>query len=131
MRDATPYATRRDDYRAPEGYGFNPDKPVAGFYSIKLRRDGPPVAIRVWFGPPLDPVTGEELDRGWRWQVQTDGGDMLDVERVWPACARSPITEGQFKHMAGLRSWAKTEAPDSPLANPAAKSDPLHNPLPF
>ena len=59
------------------------DTPIPGFYRMRLRSGGQPVGVRVWFGPPADPVTGEELDRSWRWQATVfdrDEDDMIFYE---------------------------------------------------
>lgn len=130
-RSARPYADGAAVARTFEG--FNTDVPVAGFYRMKLRSGGVLVGIRVWYGAPLDPVTGEEMDRGWRWQAQADDGGMIELDRVWPACARSPITEADFRVRQGRRRWAEKEAPDSAYANRGQKYDPLSGstPLPF
>ena len=53
---------------------------VEGFYLLNLnraRRVSIPVCI--WFGPPLDPETREEMDRAPRWQIQV-GFFLLDDE---------------------------------------------------
>ena len=62
-RDATPYAQRRQ-WVAPEGYGVDAENPTAGYYRTRLRSGGVQVGVYIWFGPPFDPETGEELDRG-------------------------------------------------------------------
>lgn len=112
--------------------GYRVDTPEAGFYRHRLVRDGHPVAVRIWFGAPLDPVTGEELDRGWRWQA-TANGEQIDIDRVWPNCGVSPITEAEAAYLTGLQSWARKNAPSSPQANPRKKIDLLDTdtPLPF
>ncbi|SNT20168.1 hypothetical protein [Sphingopyxis indica] len=119
-------ATRRFD-------GLDVETPVAGCYRIRLGRDTVAIGVRLWFGAPLDPVTGEELDRSHRWQAQADDGEILDFERVWPACARDPITEADFKARCARRAWARENAPDSAYAERGRKVDRLSRsePLPF
>lgn len=128
-RDATPYNARRE-WKAPEGYGVNPDMPVAGFYRTRLRSGGMFVGVRIWFGPPHDPDTGEEMDRGWRWQAEANGR-YVDLERVWPGCAGSPIDEAEYQHLSNLQEWAETNAPRSPIANPTRKMTALDTPMMF
>lgn len=130
MRDATPYAEGRD-WTAPAGYeAFSPDLPVAGFYRMRLRSGGVHAGIKVWHGAPLDPETGEEMDRGWRWQALANGS-YIDLDRVWPACAREPITEIEYNRLTGLRAWAVQHAPESGIADPTRPLDLLKSPLVF
>lgn len=107
--------------------------PVAGHYLMRLRSGAVASGIRIWFGPPLDPVTGEELDRSWRWQAQGDDGQQLDLDEVWPMCGKTPISETDFNARRSRRAWAQKAAPDSSYANSRRKYDPLSmsEPLPF
>jgi hypothetical protein len=77
--------------------------PVEGFYEervteivngVKVREWWLP--IKLWYGPPSDPVTGEELDRSWRWQALIDGHETEWYE-VWPN--GRPISQGQYEMM--------------------------------
>lgn len=135
-RSAVPYAERG----ATRVFaGFNADIPVEGFYRIRLGADTVALGVRIWFGQPLnfemadDPEAEPVLDRSYRWQAQLDTGEIIDLERVWPACARSPISEADFRMRQGRRQWAQRAAPDSAYANRGQKYDPLSssNPLPF
>lgn len=104
--------------------------PVAGYYRTKLRGGGVLVGIRLWHGAPVDPVTGEELDRSWRWQAEANG-EPLDFDRVWPGCAGDPITEQQYRGYVAQQRWAQQHAPDSSFADPRKRHDPLTALLPF
>ncbi|HEX7856219.1 MAG TPA: hypothetical protein VF503_21290 [Sphingobium sp.] len=104
--------------------------PTAGFYKMKLRSGGHPVGIKVWFGAPLDPVTGEELDRGHRWQALANDR-AIDLDRVWPRAGHEPIDAAEYRYLADLQSWAEKNAPDSPQANPHRRIDPLTSLVPF
>lgn len=120
---------------APKGRifeGFDADTPVEGFYAFSLRSGAVKVGVRIWHGPPADPHTGEPMDRSWRWQA-TANGEQIDLERVWPQCARSPISEADYQLMVNRQAWAKEYAPRSAFASPTKKYDPLDsaNPLPF
>jgi hypothetical protein len=106
------------------------DEPVAGFYRMRMRMGGVPVGIRIWFGPPHDPVTGEVLDRGWRWQVHING-EMIDIERVWPVCARQVITEIEYERHCVKQKWARQHVPDDALAQPRKSIDHLQTPMMF
>ncbi len=105
-------------------------EPVAGFYQGKLRSGGVLVGIRLWYGPPHDPVTGEEMDRSWRWQAEANG-QPVDFNAVWPACAASPIAAEQYEFYAKRQRWAEKNAPDSSFADPRKRHDPLNSLLPF
>jgi hypothetical protein len=117
---------------APVAGGYSVEAPTAGWYRYRLVAGGHPVAIRIWFGAPLDPVTGEELDRSHRWQA-TANGEAVDLDRVWPACGREPINATESAYLTGLAAWAQEHAPDSPQANPRKRIDLLNadTPLPF
>lgn len=120
----------RARHRAFEGLDVS--TPTAGFYRMKLRSGGVYGAVKVWHGPPLDPVTGEELDRSWRWQATYDGQD-IDLDRVWPACGREPISEAEYTRLIMQSTWARQNAPDSAYADHGRKIDRLSpdTPLPF
>ncbi|CDO37621.1 hypothetical protein [Novosphingobium sp. KN65.2] len=112
--------------------GVDVSMPVAGFYRIRLRSGAVKAAIRIWFGPPHDPVTGEILDRSYRWQA-TANGEPVDFDRVWPACAKDVLTKQEYDHLIGRHKWAREHAPKSAYADNSRKYDPLSRdtPLPF
>jgi len=110
--------------------GFDADVPVAGFYRTRLARSGVYVGVKVWFGQPKDPVTGELLDRSLRWQAEANGAP-IDLERVWPGCAEDPITEQEHAFLIDQQRWGAANAPDSPQANPTRSANPLTSPLLF
>lgn len=124
------YAERRPIPRT--FVGTNVSEPTAGYYRGRLRSGAVRVGIRVWFGPPLDPVTGEEMDRSWRWQAQANG-EYVDLDHVWPVCAGEPISEAEYRALVARSEWAKQHAPDSSYADPRRKRDLLSRsePLPF
>ncbi len=129
-RDRTAYGERRE-WKAPAGYGIRVDEPKAGFYRHRLGRGTVAVGVELRFGPPLDPVTGEELDRSWRWMAFVNG-EPFDFERVYPACMRSPISTDEYKRLCARKAWAKEQAPESAYATGRRinRLDPNH-PLPF
>lgn len=71
------------------------DVPVVGFYRRRLVKGGPWVAVRIWFGPPRDPVTDELLDRSPRFQALRSGLE-VDIWAVWPECSGEPLTETDY-----------------------------------
>lgn len=106
------------------------DEPHTGFYQIRMVRGGIFVPVKVWFGPPADPDTGELLDRSWRWQALRNG-DLVDVNLVWPFCARFPIDQNEYDYLLARKAWAEQNAPDTPEAQPKMKIDLLNCELPF
>lgn len=110
--------------------GLDVTTPEAGFYRFRLRSGGAYGIVRLRHGPPDDPITGEPLDRYWRWQADFNG-ELIDFDRVWPACAKMPATEDDYRRAIARQTWAKQHAPDSAYANPGVKHDPLTGPMPF
>lgn len=106
------------------------DSPVAGYYRMRLVCGGCLVGIRIWFGPPRDPETGELLDRGWRWQATANGRE-IGLDRVWPVCAKDPISYAEHAYLTRLQEWGEENAPDSPQANPHRRADLLSAPIPL
>lgn len=105
---------------------FNPSSPVAGFYRTKLVKGGPWVPVRIWYGPPLDPETGEELDRSPRWQALVNGEEVdgpNEVEWVWVWCSNKGITEAEYRYMLAKKEHAEKFAPELPEASPREKID--------
>lgn len=102
------------------------DQPQAGFYKRRFIRGGPWVAVKLWKGPPRDPVTGEELERSHRWQAVVDGKFIADetaVLETWISCAGHPITEDEHKAIVRKTGTAVYSAPESPEANPHQRVD--------
>lgn len=132
MRDHRAYSERRE-WQAPEGYGIDVEQPIAGFFKVKLGRDTVLRAVHLTYGPPLDPVTGEVMDRSWRWMAYLDDGHLAPFDDIWPACARDPIDEAEWKRCKARVAWAREHAPDSAYAERGVKIDLLSRatPLPF
>lgn len=122
------------DYRAggdATGFtGHNPDVPEAGHYRMRMRSGGVWVGVRIWHGQPNDPVTGEPMDRALRFQAEINGA-YAEIDRVWPRCAGDPITEAEYRHLCATQQWAQQNAPESALADPRRKLDPLTSPMLF
>lgn len=126
---------RRVDYSIPSPTGrrfegINPEQPIAGFYHFRMRSGAALCGVRIWYGAPLDPVTGEELDRSHRWQAEANG-EYVEFDRVWPQCAGQPIDEAEYRHLCIVQTWAREHAPESALADPRRKADPLNSPILF
>lgn len=124
MRDrTTPYGQREVRPVHVEG-AVEIAEPVAGFFRMRLTQGSVRGGVRIWNGPPHDPVTGEELDRSWRWQAECNG-EPIDFERVWPVCAGDLISADEYRFYAQRQGWARDHAPDSAFADPRRKRDPL------
>lgn len=117
------------DFRAA---GFDPDQPIEGHYRMRLKMGGAFVGVHIWYGAPLDPETGEEMDRSWRWQALVND-EHVPLERAWPKCAADPISADDYRHYCSVQQWARQHAPDSAFADPRRPIDFLSTstPLPF
>ena len=129
MRDATRYDTRRAYAPAT---GQDVSTPVAGYFRYRVRSGAVASGVEIRFGAPLDPVTGEPLDRSPRWMAFVDGQYFDDWNWIWPACTGEPITEQDYRAFVARREWAEKNAPDSAYAT-GRRFDPLdsRNPMPF
>lgn len=121
--DAVPYVEQPVRPVAVAG-AVDVTRPAEGYYRFRLRSGSVFGGVRIWYGAPLDPVTGEELDRSWRWQAQFNG-ELIDLDRVWPTCAGDPITEDEYRTYCARQSWAAQNAPRSAYADPRKRIDPL------
>lgn len=105
---------------------FDIAKPVAGYYRRKLVKGGVWMPVKLWFGPPLDPDTGEELDRSHRWQAM-DGDRLVageaDIQDIWTRCCREPINATEYFYLVKDREWCRENAPHLPEANPTKRVD--------
>lgn len=131
-RQPVTYADAARVMRDTYSRGHDVSQPEAGFFRFRLGADQPRGGVRIWHGPPLDPVTGEELDRSPRWQAEFNG-EPIDFNRVWPVCIGDPITADDYAFYVQRTAWAREHAPDSAYAERGRKIDPLSldTPLPF
>jgi hypothetical protein len=110
--------------------GLDASNPVAGYYRFRLHGRAVWGVVKVWYGPPHDPVTGDELDRSWRWQAALNGA-RLEIDDVWPVCAKHPVGEREYRIACNRQVWAQENAPQSSFADPRTRRDLLSEPLPF
>lgn len=96
--------------------------PTAGFYQLRLVKDGPWVPVRIWRGFGADPLTGEIIERGWIWRAELNGAG-VPVDRVWPYCAGEPIERAEYDYMLAMIDHATRYEPAMPEANPWEKID--------
>lgn len=84
------------------------NEPQSGYYWRRFVRGGVKVPVHIWHGAPIDPVTGEELERSHRWQARIGGGvigktitDETEILETWISCAGNPITQAEYDVMIG------------------------------
>jgi hypothetical protein len=118
----------------PERTGADPL--IEGYYLMR-RAGRVDVPVRIWFGPPADPETGEELDRSPRWQIQV-GFQLLDEEPmriggiwiedltdIWPACAKVTVDEAEWRYRLERAEWAGNYDPNDALGELGGRIDPM------
>lgn len=121
-----------------------PDGFVEGYYLYRRDHAGMvPIPIRVWFGSPLDPLDGTELDRSPRWQIAIRGkiygsedppflgGYEVDEERLfrlWPKCQRWPIDADEYQFHIDRHVWARDNDENDPFGGDI-RVDPMTAPL--
>lgn len=89
---------------------------------MRFVRGGPLVGVRLWFGPPLEPWTREEMDRDHRWNAEANG-EHVELDRVWPQCVGDPITEDEYRFLCERTTWAKRNDGFDPMASPRRKTN--------
>lgn len=95
------------------------DQIEAGFYETRLVKGGPPVAVRIAYLPPDDPVTGEPLDRSYRWRCWIGGQEIEDQGRIWEtAMTARPCDEDRYRYLLAVHEWEVEHRPDFPAASP-------------
>lgn len=119
---------RTGQRRAAPTHSFDPDVPAPGCYRVKLRKDAPDSAVRIWLGHPQDPDTGEEmLERPFMWQCELNG-QRVPLERFWPACAVAQISREEHDRLCARN---RTMDPASPFYDPRRPIDLGTAPPPF
>lgn len=115
-----------------------------GFYLLRAshRSRRVDVPMRIWFGPPIDETTGEEMDRSPRWQILVGfnlveelpmrvGGVWIEhLTDIWPRAAAEPIDESEYRYRIERASWASDFDPEDPHGEIAGRIDPMTCRLP-
>lgn len=108
---------------------MHPSQPIAGHYRTRLVAGGPWCPVKIWHGPPADPVTGELLDRSPRWQATLRGepydGDVIEL---WLRCAGHPISKAEHDYQVAMHKHATEHEPRLPEAAPKTRID--HHKMP-
>ncbi len=89
---------------------------------MRFVRGGPLVGIRIWHGPPLDPIDRSVMDRMHRWNAEANG-EHVELDRVWPQCVGDPITEAEYRFLCERTQWARRNDAYDPMATPRRKAD--------
>lgn len=104
----------RQPHRAFDG--IDVESPVEGYYKMRLRAGAVYSVVWIHYGPPNDPLTGEPLDRSWRWQAHANG-ELIPFEDAWPKCAKLPATEADYRRAIARQRWAQENAPGTAYAD--------------
>lgn len=95
------------------------DRIEAGFYQTRLVKGGPFVGVRLAYMPPDDPITGEPLDRSYRWRCWVCGEEIEDQGRIHDiAMTATPISEDRYGYLLSVHEWEVEHRPDLPAASP-------------
>lgn len=111
------------------GSNYAADEPEEGYYQTR-RRGGVYRPIAIWYGPPLDPVTGEEMDRMWRWNCLYMGR-LINVATVWPECKKNPIDRAEYDYLIARAEHAAKHDRTDPFHPKAKGVDWLTSPPAF
>lgn len=111
------------------------DALAEGYYRWE-RRDRVPVPVRIWFGPPADPVTGETLERSHRWQVTVGGKTLGDpgcpeLEDFWPRCAGNRVDQAEHDFLIATAGYAREHDAFSPFADARGRINLLNATIPI
>lgn len=131
----------------PDRFTFSqegPDALVEGCFLItRWRSSRVSIPVRIWFGGPPDPETGEELDRTPRWNVTVGGVPVDDqpievggliigsLSDVWPACRSEPVSRAEHDYQVERAAWAAAWDPNDPFGSASGRIDPMTATLPF
>lgn len=90
---------------------IDPNEPVAGFYRTRQAKGAADSAVKIWRGHSIDPATGEEMtERSMHWQAAIDG-QRVPLDRVWPGCARDPISEAEHNRLVERNATLDEDSP--------------------
>lgn len=80
-------------------------------YFERRRRDQVADVIQIRYGPPLDPIDGEPMDRGPRWEYAVNGRVVEVLREPMPCWSTGkPITEAYARYLLADRDWLKQHA---------------------
>lgn len=96
--------------------------PTAGFYRMRMVKNGPWVPVHIWQGFGLDPETGEAREVAWMWRAERRGVEVR-IDQVWPSCAGEPISESEYRFLLARAAYAMKHDNSLPDATPMQAVD--------
>jgi hypothetical protein len=99
------------------------------YYAVKFVTGGPRCGCKVWYGAPLDPITGEPLDRAPRWHCEINGQLQDDPHRIIMLVGNvgyvkgEQIDQAEYEYLLSVRAWAVENDPSQPEASPREAID--------
>lgn len=97
---------------------IHPDEPQAGWYKVKMVKDGVFVPVVIRLIQDIDEAG--DLVNPIRFEAERNGKS-IDAHQIWTYAAKNPISEEDFNYMTDRKAWAETNAPHMPEANPTKK----------
>lgn len=85
------------------------NQPVAGFYKMRLVKNGPWVPVQI---APYSTTRQFSVLCAWV------GDGPADLIETWHRCAGRPISDRDYRYMMSLREWAHANDRAAPEANP-------------
>jgi hypothetical protein len=108
----------------------NVSRPVPGFYRRRLVKGGPAVGVLIFQACPIDPETGEPMQRS-RPLLCLVNGEWADPIDEWEWIAGSRISEAEYLFLLADAAHAAEHRPTAPRARPREKINLLESELPF
>ncbi len=98
------------------------------YFAVQLAKGATAVPLKVWFGHPIDPDTGETLtERPAIWRTCLDGDDInaytcpnvFWTDKPGPAAIKGKeIDADEYEFLLRRNAHARTYVPTAPEANP-------------
>ncbi len=101
------------------------------YHKIRLVKGGPFCGLKVWYGVPIDPITGETLiERPAIWRAEVNG-EQMPINDVAPQFADGTghvtrdgmISESEYLYYCNVTKWAVAYSPNDPYATPRKTID--------
>lgn len=105
-------------------------EPVAGHWRRRLVKGGPWVGVITYYACPMDPESGEPMQRSRPLLCQVDGEQAEAIDQ-WSWIAGQPITPKEYAYLRALGNYAFQFEPNHPAAKPRQPIDLLTAPLPY
>lgn len=106
------------------------DQPEPGFYRRKLVKGGPFVGVAIFYACPMDPESGEPMQRSRHLLCQVNG-EWSDPVDQWSWVAGSRVTQAEYEYLLADAAHAMEFRPAAARANPRRAIDLLDVELPW